>query len=113
MTPPRNDASESRGWDTDWASRNSLSLEDLAPPDDASDRDDSSAEGDADSQDDPATEPFGEPTHAAAKLISPARQRYEAALLRHLNNGAHDKPTLGVCLGMQMMALDAAGTLIP
>ena len=55
--PTRNDASESSGWDTDWASRNSLSLEDLAPPDDASDRGDSSAEGDADSQDQSATEP--------------------------------------------------------
>ena len=55
--PTRNDASESSGWDTDWASRNSLSLEDLADPDDASGPDDSSAEGDADSQDEFAIEP--------------------------------------------------------
>lgn len=59
--------------------------------------------------DDPATEPFGEPTHPAAKLIDPVRQAYETALLQHARE--RDLPTLGVCLGMQMMALTAGGTL--
>ena len=45
--PARSDDAEGSGWDTDWASRNSMSLEDLAPA--GSDRDESTEDGDTDS----------------------------------------------------------------
>lgn len=62
--------------------------------------------------DDPATEPFGEPTHPAAKVMSAARQAYETALLRILDEPARRAtPVLGVCLGMQMMGLVNGGRL--
>jgi len=59
--------------------------------------------------DDPATEPFGEPTHAAARVIDPTRQRFETELLRRLDDTTH--AALGVCLGMQLMALHHGGRL--
>ncbi len=60
--------------------------------------------------DDPIMEAFGVPTHPAAVRVDPVRQEYELALLAALS--AHpDRPTLGVCLGMQFMALAAGGTL--
>lgn len=58
---------------------------------------------------DPITEPFGVPTHPAATRVDPLRQRVELAVLDHAR--AHAIPTLGVCLGMQYMALHAGGTL--
>jgi putative glutamine amidotransferase len=58
---------------------------------------------------DPATEPFGRPTHPAADVIDPARQRFETELLNRL--GATDHPVLGICLGMQLMALHHGGRL--
>jgi putative glutamine amidotransferase len=61
--------------------------------------------------DDPATEPFGAPTHPAARLVHPARQAYEVALLAALEREHPEKPVLGVCLGMQMLALASAGAL--
>ncbi len=60
--------------------------------------------------DDPRTEMFGVPTHHAAKPMHEARQTYEVALLRALENRSA-VPTLGVCLGMQLMALCAGGDL--
>jgi putative glutamine amidotransferase len=60
---------------------------------------------------DPDTSKFGEPTHPSAKVEHPDRQAYETALLAHLAEHAPDKPVLGVCLGMQMMALVAGGSL--
>ncbi len=60
--------------------------------------------------DDPRTEPFGEPTHAKATLVHPLRQAYETALLDALTRRT-EAPVLGVCLGMQMMALHAGGRL--
>ncbi|MEZ6243341.1 MAG: gamma-glutamyl-gamma-aminobutyrate hydrolase family protein [Phycisphaerales bacterium] len=61
--------------------------------------------------DDPATEPFGVPTHPKATLIHPTRQRFETALLLALAENHPDTPVLGICLGMQMMALVAGGKL--
>ncbi len=61
--------------------------------------------------DDPATEDYGVPTHPKANRVHPDRQRYEEALLSALGEDHPNKPVLGVCLGMQMMALRAGGVL--
>ena len=61
--------------------------------------------------DDPATEPFGEPTHPAVARLHPDRQAFETELLRRLEAEAPDTPALGVCLGMQMMGLVAGGAI--
>ena len=67
--------------------------------------------------DDPRTEPFGEPTDPRTTLVFPERQEYEMALLHLLlprdsrGESSAPPPVLGVCLGMQMMALVAGGTL--
>lgn len=58
--------------------------------------------------DDPRMEEFGQPTHPQAAPLDPDRQRFEIALLRGIRT---DQPTLGVCLGMQLMALVAGGEL--
>ncbi|MCB9837862.1 MAG: gamma-glutamyl-gamma-aminobutyrate hydrolase family protein [Phycisphaeraceae bacterium] len=60
---------------------------------------------------DPDMAPFGEATHPRAVVVHPDRQAFETALLRELSARHPDKPTLGVCLGMQWMALLAGGTL--
>jgi putative glutamine amidotransferase len=60
--------------------------------------------------DDPLTEPFGAPTHPEACRVDPARQAYELAVLHAFENHP-EKPVLGVCLGMQYMALVAGGEL--
>jgi putative glutamine amidotransferase len=59
---------------------------------------------------DPVTEAFGEPTDARARRIDPLRQQFELALL-DAAGARGDKPVLGVCLGMQLMALHAGGKL--
>lgn len=59
---------------------------------------------------DPSMEPFGERTHPAAHPVHPDRQRYEIALLHALDE-RRTMPVLGVCLGMQMMALTSGGAL--
>lgn len=59
--------------------------------------------------DDPNMEAFGEPTHANAKPIDHRRQEFELELLRQLEQTKH--PLLAICLGMQLMALAADGTL--
>ncbi len=61
--------------------------------------------------DDPKMEGFGVATHPQAKVIHPQRQTYELALLEALRRHQPDAPVLGVCLGMQLMALHAGGTL--
>jgi len=61
--------------------------------------------------DDPCTEPFGEATHASVVRVNPYRQNVETLLLEHLRDTSPDTPMLGVCLGMQMMALVAGGHL--
>lgn len=60
--------------------------------------------------DDPLTEPFGAPTHPKATRVDPTRQAYELAVLHAFENHPA-KPVLGVCLGMQYMALVAGGEL--
>lgn len=59
--------------------------------------------------DDPDMTHWGVPMHPRAKAIDPERQAFETALLAHLDED--DRPALGVCLGMQLMALHAGGTL--
>lgn len=59
---------------------------------------------------DPRTEPFGEPTHPEARPLDPRRQAFESALLQALRNRPA-VPVLGVCLGMQLMALEGGGRL--
>lgn len=60
---------------------------------------------------DPDTRLFGEDLHPKARLIAPERQAFEIALLDVLAKAYPSKPVLGVCLGMQMMALHAGGML--
>jgi len=59
--------------------------------------------------DDPDTSAFGEPPHPGADLIDAGRQAFELALLDKLDATGH--PVLGVCLGMQLMALHHGGRL--
>ncbi len=59
--------------------------------------------------DDPRTEPFGVPTDPRVTPVEASRQAYETALCRLALE--RDVPTLGVCLGMQMLALCAGGSL--
>jgi putative glutamine amidotransferase len=60
--------------------------------------------------DDPDPTAFGEPPHPAATLMDPDRQAFELALLERLD--ATPAPVLGVCLGMQLMALHHGGRLL-
>ena len=66
---------------------------------------------------DPRMEEFGEGTHPEAKVMHEQRQAYEVALVRALGGkkagagGRDDVPTLGICLGMQLMSLGAGGRL--
>jgi putative glutamine amidotransferase len=61
--------------------------------------------------DDPAMEAFGAVTDSRVTLVDPRRQAFEVALLRALAEFKPDTPVLGVCLGMQMMALVSGGAL--
>lgn len=61
--------------------------------------------------DDPVTESFGQPTDPRVTRLHPARQEFEVALLRALERNRPEAPVLGVCLGMQLMALVAGGKL--
>lgn len=61
--------------------------------------------------DDPRTEQFGVPTHPRATVMDQDRQAHETALLGLLRDEAPEKPVLGICLGMQLMALVAGGEL--
>ena len=54
-------------------------------------------------------ERFGELNHPAAKLVDERRQTFELALLDALATARRDLPVLGICLGMQYMALHAGG----
>lgn len=59
---------------------------------------------------DPRMEPFGAATHPEARLMHEQRQRYETALLAAINDRP-ELPVLGICLGMQMLALASGGSL--
>ncbi len=59
---------------------------------------------------DPDTRAFGQPIHPQARVMDPKRQAFELALLAACDHHP-DKPVLGVCLGMQLMALRAGGQL--
>lgn len=60
---------------------------------------------------DPDTTEFGTPMHPKARAMDPIRQRFELALLRLASKHKPHMPILGVCLGMQLMALAADGAL--
>ena len=59
---------------------------------------------------DPRTEAFSQPTHPRARPMDQHRQAFELALLAAMDEQPQ-KPVLGVCLGMQLMALWVGGTL--
>ena len=61
--------------------------------------------------DDPRTEPYGRPTDERVTPLHPDRQAFESALIRTLASDHPDKPVLGICLGMQMLALESGGVL--
>jgi putative glutamine amidotransferase len=67
---------------------------------------------------DPDTAEFGEPMHPKARKMDAQRQAFELVLLDELNKRSGERgepgagvPVLGICLGMQMMALHAGGSL--
>jgi putative glutamine amidotransferase len=59
--------------------------------------------------DDPSMEEFGEVTDARATRLHPDRQHFEVALMKAVLE--REKPMLGVCLGMQLLALLSGGRL--
>ncbi len=61
--------------------------------------------------DDPAVEAFGAATDSRVTIVDSRRQAFEVALLTALAKHKPDTPVLGVCLGMQMMALVSGGVL--
>lgn len=61
--------------------------------------------------DDPRMEPFGGLTHPKATPLHPLRQAFESELIERLSRERPEMPILGVCLGMQMLALHAGGTM--
>lgn len=60
---------------------------------------------------DPDVRAFGHDLHPQARVMDPQRQAFEAALLEALRDAKPQAACLGVCLGMQMMALTAGGRL--
>lgn len=59
---------------------------------------------------DVAASAYGEPAHAEAGPPRPDRDQWEIALLRAADE--RSLPTLGVCRGMQVMAVEAGGDLV-
>ena len=60
--------------------------------------------------DDARCEDFGVPAHPESRCVEPRRQAFELALLDALAKKPQ-RPVLGVCLGMQFLALHAGGQL--
>jgi len=60
--------------------------------------------------DDPEMEHWGVATHAKATMVDSRRQAFEIALLEGLETRP-EVPVLGVCLGMQYMALQGGGMI--
>lgn len=60
--------------------------------------------------DDARTEDFGIPAHPQSRCIDSRRQSFEMALFDALAKKP-SRPVLGVCLGMQLMALHAGGRM--
>jgi putative glutamine amidotransferase len=60
---------------------------------------------------DPDTTAFGEPVHPKTRPMDPTRQAFELALLEAVDRRRPELPTMGVCLGMQLMSLHAGGHL--
>ncbi|MGI9014647.1 MAG: gamma-glutamyl-gamma-aminobutyrate hydrolase family protein [Phycisphaerales bacterium] len=61
--------------------------------------------------DDPIMHDFGEQMHPQATAVHPDRQQFECTLLRELDTHHPNMPVLGICLGMQYMALVHGGRL--
>lgn len=61
--------------------------------------------------DDLRCEAFGKRTHPKAQCVHATRQAYETALLEALQRERPAAPVLGVCLGMQLMAMHAGGDM--
>ncbi|MFK7884005.1 MAG: gamma-glutamyl-gamma-aminobutyrate hydrolase family protein [Phycisphaerales bacterium] len=61
--------------------------------------------------DDPVMELFGVETDPRVTPVNHRRQTFETALLEELLEKQPNKPLLGVCLGMQLMALMRGGGL--
>lgn len=61
--------------------------------------------------DDPRMEPFGGVTHPKATPLHPTRQAFESELIVRVREQRGEMPVLGVCLGMQMLALHAGGAM--
>lgn len=59
--------------------------------------------------DDPDMTGYGATNHPKITTMSPRRQAFERALLEQLDGTNH--PILAICLGMQLMSLEAGGTL--
>jgi putative glutamine amidotransferase len=59
---------------------------------------------------DPDPTAWGEPWHPGCKPVDPTREAFERALILEARRRA--MPTLGICLGMQLMAILADGGLI-
>ena len=60
--------------------------------------------------DDPDVAQWGQTMHPKATPMHPERQAFETALLAAVER-EQNKPVLGVCLGMQLMGLQAGGVL--
>ncbi|MEM6749057.1 MAG: gamma-glutamyl-gamma-aminobutyrate hydrolase family protein [Planctomycetota bacterium] len=60
---------------------------------------------------DPAMDAYGQQTHPEAKVMPGRRQSFDTALWKAWRRCTPVKPVLGVCWGMQLMALEAGGAM--
>lgn len=59
--------------------------------------------------DDPIMETWGRPTHPQADKVDPDRQKFDVAIYQRAR--AVGMPVLGICLGMQIIGLEAGAEL--